>query len=222
VRVYIQSVPDRDEYCSTVLVPALEAQGFQDIRRITDHDKHGPLWNARRIWEQIAHEDSPALILQDDVILHRDLSWHLSVILAVMKEEGWQAVSLFAPPRADMDRFHAAGYNYVENYRFLWMPGMILTPAFCAGLLQYETHHTKHDDSVVGGYSSSTGIPIWNTLPSLVQHNLDIRSTLGTANKVGKTVRETRVWDEALVPEHFGTVNSTRYGRPDPATKGTP
>lgn len=211
MRTYIQAVPERESYVRTSIVPGLERHGLADVRVMTDHSHNGPLWNASRIWEQVAHEREPALILQDDVILHPAFGVHI----AAVSRHGLEAVSLFAPPRKDMTRFYESGHNFVENYRFLWMPGMILSPGFCSGLLEYAGgKDTIHDDSVLGEYSATAGIPVWNMLPSLVQHNLEIRSTLGTATKVGNTVRETRVWDDLISPGHFLTMNGVRYGRP--------
>ena len=211
MRVYIQTVPERRGYLETVLFPALSDQGLTDVRPMSDHDHNGPFWNASRIWEQIAHEAEPALYLQDDVILHPAFGHHLSVIAG----HGLEAVSLFAPPRNDMTRFHEDGYTFVENYRFLWMPGMILSPGFCRGLVEYaRTQDTIHDDSVLGDYSRLARIPVWNVLPSLVQHNLQIRSTLGTATKVGNTVRETRVWQDDIPLDHYARVRSAPYGKP--------
>jgi len=216
VRVYIQAIPQRHGYVQERIFPALDScPVVTETRVFTDWDRHGPLWNAMRIWADIAEGQEPALILQDDVILHPDFTVGLREILEHVFEGRMEAVSLFAPPRKVMREWWEQGHNFVENYKFLWMPAILFTARFTRGLLDFAARQdTHHDDTVVGDYSRLSGIPIWNCLPSLVQHDLDVKSSLGTGVSCGGVRRETVTWAETVPDGTYREIRSIRYGRP--------
>jgi len=216
VRAYIQSVPTRAEYVQERMFPALDGQdSIGEIRVFTDHDRNGPLWNAMRIWGDIIERGEPGLVLQDDVILHPDFGTGFPEIVEHVESGRMNAVSLFAPPRKQIREWFESGYNFVENYKFLWAQALVLTPRFVEGLLVYaETADSRlWDDTILGKYGKESGEPIWNCLPSLVQHDLEVKSTLGTGVSCGGIRRETVVWEQSVPQGTYTSINSVRYGR---------
>jgi hypothetical protein len=215
VRAYIQSVPTRAEYVQERMFPALDEQeSISEIRVFTDHDRNGPLWNAMRIWRDILERGEPGLALQDDVILHPDFGTGFPEIVKHITSGRMNAVSLFAPPRKQIKEWFESGYNFVENYKFLWAQALVLTPQFVEGLLGFAAgQSTRHDDTVLGEYSQLSGMAIWNCLPSLVQHDLEVKSAMGTGVSCGGIRRETVVWEQTVPEGTYASINSIRYGR---------
>jgi hypothetical protein len=54
------------------------------------------------------------------------------------------------------------------------------------------------------------------TIPSLVQHDLNVESTLGTPAKLGKHLRRTRLFQRDIGPGHYRVLRcySKDDGRP--------
>ena len=212
----IQAVESRLPYVHQSIIPALTKHGIDKVEIFCDYGRIGPLWNSKRIWESIVKEDAPILVCQDDVVFHNSFKDSIAEILQHFASGDMQAASLFVPPRKLYAEHFARGFNFIENYDFLWMPAMILTPAFCRGLLRHAetSSHKKHDDCVVGDYSKESGVPVFNCLPSLVQHNLNIKSTLGTPKAIGCIERRTYVWEKSIAPFHFSRINSIPHKKP--------
>lgn len=216
MHVYIQAVDSRLPFINSMMIPAIRKTGclFEPVVMV-DTERRGPAWNAKRIWRAIAESGVPGLCLQDDVILHKDFGKVFPAISGHVHQGTMKAVSLFAPPRKIMAEAYRAGHNFVENYDFLWLQAIVLTPEFCAGLYQYaELHESIHDDTILGEYSRKAGLPVWNTLPSLVQHDLNVKSTMGTGRSCGGVKRRTILWEKELPEDVFETIHSTRNGRP--------
>lgn len=216
IKVYIQAVENRLPYVNQSIIPSLNKHGFTDIEIFCDYERISPLWNAKRIWDAISKQDSPCLIFQDDVVFHKSFGDAVGEILAHFKNGTMQAASLFVPPRKIYATYFSRGFNFIENYDFLWMPAMILTPSFCRGLLAHAqtSTHNKHDDCVVGDYSKESSTPVFNCLPSIVQHNLNLKSTLGTSKTIGRVERRSYVWEQTIRPEHFKKIHSITHGKP--------
>jgi hypothetical protein len=215
MQVFVQAVRERLPYIQASMAPAIAAAGWESPRLSVDHDRRGPLWNARRIWQGIAESGRPAVVLQDDVVLRKGIGASVAEVMLHIDSGRMQAVSLFAPPRAVMRRAYDEGHNFVETFDFLWAQGLLLTPAFCAGLVEFSAGMTtKHDDSVMRDYSVAKGVPVFNCLPSLVQHDLNLKSTLGTPKSLLGKMRRSDVWECAPVPAgHFAQVRAIRQGR---------
>jgi hypothetical protein len=216
--VHIQAVPERRFYVERAIIPAVQKGGdaVDQIALWEDHQKHGPLWNATRIWHAIAGDTLPGLVLQDDTILHADFWDHMPDIMAHVASGDMEAVSLFAPPRALAREAFAMRCNFIESYNFLWMPAMLLTPNFCVRLLEWIVKHpseTVHDDVVMGAFGRQTGTPIWVALPSLVQHDLNLKSTMGTAKAIAGKKRRSEVWTKDIVAGWYRLKRTTQEGR---------
>lgn len=206
----MQAIEARHRHIQEYLLPELERQGFTRVQVFTDYERRGHRWNATRIWEAV---EAPSIVLQDDVLLHPRFGEAVRVIAGHVEAGVMGAVSMFVPPRKAMLRYFADGYTFVESYRFLWAQGLLLSPSFTAGLLEFAPGvESRHDDVVMGRYCKETRNPVWTCLPSLVQHDLRIKSSIGTGTSCGGIRRETVVWDEQMDPERFSEVRSVRYG----------
>lgn len=210
IKAYIQAVESRLPYVNQSILPSLNKHGIANAEVFCDYEMISPLWNAKRIWKAAAQEQATALILQDDVILHNQFGEHALEITKHIESGKMQGASLFVPPRKIYAEYKEQGFNYIENYDFLWMPAVMFSTRLCAELIKFAetSEHVKHDDSLVKDYLRHTKTPIYNCLPSIVQHNLNLKSTLGTAKKIGKILRHSYVWDKEITAGHFSNINS--------------
>lgn len=212
MKVYIQSVPERIQYVNQWMIPMLTATGLEDVSFVVDHDHRGSQWNAARIWELISKEETPGLVLQDDLILHSSFPIAFPETMTQFHALQMQAMSLYAPARKAVDAAFQAGCNFIENYDFLWLQGIVLTPDFAAGLSRmvkglYGKQLIQTDDTIVQWHVRESGVPVWTTLPSLVQHNLEIKSALGHPSSIGGRPRSSRLW-QAIPIGHFAEMRS--------------
>lgn len=219
MRAYVQMVPERAAYVDQCEVPVLSrCQHVTAIAKFIDREKRGPLWNARRIWEAIAASRVPGLVLQDDVILHPQFCECLAEIEQHVIAGSLGAVMLLAPPRRFMEENYRDGYNFVNNWKDFWFPGQLFSPGFCARLLEWLGQHPRshhHDDLAVNEFCRGTGTAMPTCLPSLVQHNLKLRSVLGTPAKIFRTRRESTLWTRVIPEGHFAKVRVAEGpGRP--------
>lgn len=209
MKVFVQAIEDRHRHVQEYLLPELQRQGCGPVQVFTDYERRGHRWNASRIW---GHVTEPSIILQDDVLLHNRFGEAVRVIAGHVEAGAMDAVSLFVPPRKVMLEYWGRGCNFVESYKFLWAQGTILTPSFAAGLLDFAPQvDSRHDDVIMSEYVVHSGRPVWTCLPSLVQHDLTIKSSIGTGTSCGGIRRETVAWDDELDPESFREVRSVRY-----------
>jgi len=164
-----------------------------------DHDRKGPMWNFKRILINEQY-DEPLLVLQDDVIFNRSFVYSIHEILAHMEKKKWGCISLFSPPRKYYLEQANKRVKYYKEKDYLWQPAILMSKAFREGLLAMQ-YTTKHDDEYVGEYAKRTKDYVRVTIPSLVRHDLKLKSTLGTGAKIGKVVRDTQIFHP--VPEGY-------------------
>lgn len=195
--VHVQAVPERARYVQESILPSLRSPLVVDATVWVDYAHKGPLWNARRIWSAIAGDEYPGLVLQDDVILHKDLWQHVPDLTGHLERNGWCAISLYAPPRKSVADALDGGMNFVATMNFLGLPGIMLRPDFAEGLVRFTGNippHDRHDDVQVRAYSRAIGKPVHITVPSLVQHNPNMRSVMGHPARPGGVLRMSRAW----------------------------
>lgn len=216
---YVQAIPARQDYIEQVISPRLLSGGLVTaIIPIVDHDGRGPLWNALRVWKKVAASGETAFIIQDDSIPHRQFAECARDIIAHVENGTMHAVSLFAAPRKRYDEIAAQNCNFIETYDFLGLPGTIMTPTFASGLVDYAATSTepKHDDVVVNNYIRASGIPIWTAIPSIVQHDLNVRSSMRHPKSPAGIARRSRLWWKEIPSGWFADIRSKKYGRPKP------
>jgi hypothetical protein len=199
VPVYIQGVKEREQYINEYIHPALVEQGFLDIHIMYDVDKNGPLWNFNRVVDHAVDSGHPyCIVLQDDVILASNFSKHIDDIMS----HNIPAVSFFCPPRQKYIDEQQMGTRIYTEKEFLWMQGMLFNIEFLKGFQEYR--HTDKEsfscDSIMKSYTKKTKNYIRVVIPSIVQHNLDIKSSIGTGKKIGGFLRESPVFFEVKPP----------------------
>lgn len=210
VKSYIQSIRSRKKMAYDLgdLTTSI-VHGPVDV--VFDENMEGPLFNFLQICRRIADSGQPAFILQDDSVWHPQAHRFIPDVRERLEEE--EAVSLFAPPRKAFNEAKLAGCNWVRNWNHLWQPAIGLSARVAEGVVKFAesdaNQETHHDDVVLQQYLKSVKMPIWVTLPSLVQHNVNVPSAAGNPKKVGKLgYRVTRIWQKEIPSDHFDEIRA--------------
>lgn len=192
MKVAVQCVPSRARSVASIK-DKITSLGVE-VKPYMDFDHKGTMWNFTRIINDEDYiKDDHLLILQDDVIFSESFDYSVFEVLEYMKSNSIGCVSLFSPPRKYYKEEHKKGTKYYVEKNYLWQPAIILSPSFRKGLIDYK-FETTHDDCFVGSYAKENKDYVQVTIPSLVRHDLDIKSTLGTPAKIGKLVRDTYIF----------------------------
>jgi hypothetical protein len=132
----------------------------------------------RRAWELRDPQATHHLVLQDDVILSRELLPALLKILEVVPEE---PISLFARTARRWDPLIRHCQRFSNQTRWLvlkrlnWGPAILLPVSDIEPMLAWvEEHcHMPHYDVRLAYWYLHQGRPVWYTMPSLVDHRID-------------------------------------------------
>ena len=162
----------------TLLREAMPLDLFMD-----DHHK-GVWWNARRAWEHLSLSSADyVLLIQDDVRLCIDfraaIPWMLSHL------PGPSIVGLFCSGKNRMMvNAQEVKASWIEASE-VWGQAIVMPRGWVQGMLEWLDKRIKeswpHDDNRVSLWASCTGHPMRITVPSLVDHLPDFKSTMGHA-----------------------------------------
>jgi len=161
------------------------------------YDSGGGCWpTARRVWEALVElPGTHALVLQDDVGVCRDFRATLDRCVHARPES---PLGFYAPRKA-VDEARARGDAWVPIPDGVWGPSLLLpkpwVPEMLAWLDDPESYSSKHkrlirdfpasswyDRRVEAFLRHSERLPVWHTVPSLVEHLAASRSLLGHNN----------------------------------------
>jgi hypothetical protein len=192
IPIAIQCVPKRKEQVDRIIAE-LKAMGFTNVIPFYDENYQGTLYNFKRIMSFDYGTATHILIIQDDVIFSENFADHLMELIKF----NYHCISLFAPPRKIYKEQLAIGTRLYVEKNFLWCQAVLYRTDFRLGLMKHnytETQLSKvkgqHDDVMIGEYAKDTKQYVLVTIPSIIQHDLSIPSTLGTAAKIGSITRE--------------------------------
>lgn len=209
-KAYIQAVRSREQMIAEYLLPKLEECGeFSEVEAVYDEKLNGPLFNFVQILEKAAVGEGSCFIFQDDSILHRQFKSCIRDVIEKLEDFGM--VSLFVPLRGAYLELEK-DVNWVENTDHLWQPATGYTKETILGLLEFakSSEEKKHDDSMVRSYLKKNKKAVWVTVPSLVQHNLNVTSIAGNPKKIRGKVRMTESWWPTIPEGRYKEVKSVK------------
>ena len=206
IKVAIQCVPQRAKHVG-IIKKYIESIGLE-CNYYMDFERKGCLWNFKRILsENVNNKETYLLFLQDDIFFNEDFKHHLGNIIEHMSLNEIDAVSLFCPPRGYYIKAFDSGQKFYIEKNFLWMQSVIFSKNYIKGLLDFKNEvHTRHDDSFVSMYAKETENYIQIALPSLIQHDLEIKSAMGHPKKTGNVERKSNLFTKIKL-NHFKTNN---------------
>lgn len=180
MQVWIQSVEARKDSVQSIL-KRIDANVYVDkeLKGCFNSFRH-MLLNCYSGNEHIVH-------LQDDIMPLEGLQGYLPRVISEMETKGISVLSLFAPKRKSITMHYkvmmAEGIKtaIIPFPNFLWMQAVIFSPKTIMGLVNFlnRSSQTKYDDVFVAEYLKSTKQEAYVHIPSLVQHNINMKSTLG-------------------------------------------
>lgn len=209
MKAWIVAVPERLDYVSNVLIPALSQGIITDTQVLLDSEKRGALWNTRRAWSGIATTDV-GMLIQDDMILHPDFHAHLPDVIANIPSK-YNAVNLFAPPRVSIIKAYEDGKAYLrDRTHFMWNCAIAMSGDFAQRLLAYDSHGDKNDyvrktiedDVVMMHYIRTSKDRAAYCVPSLVQHKNE-NSTMGNPKEANGWERISPVYVDYIPAGHY-------------------
>lgn len=140
--------------------------------------EHASVW-ARRAWEWCEDAAEPVAVLNDDVIVCPSFS---DVCDAMVAAAPGRALSLHT---SVPDAIRVVGSSWVRCY-WLTGPGYILPSGIPTKLLDFWAALPRvfgpNEDNVAIQWAWSEQIPFWSSIPAIVQHDTETKSTLGYDN----------------------------------------
>jgi len=186
----IQTIPERlwhaEEQVREIVFPA-RPSGIEPVIYI-DKAKVGPFKAFIETLREVPSGDRYRLHMQDDITYCDDFADYLPEVERIMRADDIPLLSLFAPRRKHMVEQNAKGRRIGTFPNFLWMQCVVMSPWLVEKLLERADSYTDRHDDV---YVSSVLYYYYKTakvhLPSLVQHDITIPSSMKHANNDKRT-----------------------------------
>lgn len=162
------------------LVEQLERQDMRPLIVASTEREHAQVW-APRAWRAAVERDADATIfLNDDVDVAPDLLAVVRVMAELLPDEIISLHSQLPVTKALAE----AGQRWVRCY---WAsgPGYCIPRAMTAKILEWMVGLPKsfldlyNEDGYLSMYAYGMRRPIWHCIPALVQHRVEVASTLG-------------------------------------------
>jgi hypothetical protein len=155
------------------------------------------------------NETEYTLRLQDDVVIPNGFLEYLPVLESMMKEKGIHVLSLFSLKRKFLDEQFSKGITISEYPNFLMMQAVIFTREISKQLLEYSDQHLekKHDDILIREFLRDTKQKAFVHLPNLVQHRIDIKSTLSHS---ASETRQSNTFDKKYIENEINRDTSNK------------
>lgn len=125
------------------------------------------------------------LHLQDDMIIPNGFYSYLKKVEADCIKNGFDVLSLYAPKRKQFFEAQEKGLKYSVFNNFLTMTAVVFSEKAVDGILETYSKYGeeyKDDDVFVAKWLSLSKTKAYVHLPSIVQHNAYLGSTLGHAS----------------------------------------
>lgn len=183
MRCVIQTIPERLKFAR------LQAEKLGvHCDRWVDAEKKGPFLGFIDSLNFCPSGDEYRLHMQDDIIFCDDFVDYLPTLEEMMRKKEINLLSLFAPRRKHMRVQFEKGKRIGSFPNFLWMQCVIMSPLMVSRLKEHaHQYDDKHDDVYVNAVLRAYKDKAFVHLPSLVQHDIGIPSSMGHANNDKRT-----------------------------------
>ena len=182
----------------------LEPQGARVEVIASQVREHASTW-AMRLWQWAAVEDAKGadaiICLNDDIEVCPDL---LAAVDAMLEIETSRMSSLHVTNPAARGLAHA-GERWLRTFH-LTGPAYVLRKGAPRGLVEWWSRETQtflrtiNEDNAAIYYAFRNREPIWNSIPSLVSHDVGIPSTLGYDDHPQR--RSQVPWNDPMFANH--------------------
>ena len=195
----IQTIPERlwhaEEQVREIVFPA-RPSGIEPSIYL-DKDKVGPFKAFIQTLREVPSGDHYRLHMQDDITYCDDFVDYLPEVERVMRENDYHIISLYAPRRKHMVEQYAKGKRIGTFPNFLTMVCSVMSPWLVSKCLEHaHQFQDKHDDVYIAEILREYRCKAYVHLPSLVQHDITIPSSMKHANNL---LRTSPVFDKDFV-----------------------
>ena len=164
-----------------------------------DYEKKGALKSFLKMAKEYKFNEYK-LHLQDDIVIADNLKDYLPKLESYMQNKEIHLLSLFAPNRKLVLEQYNEGKTIAPFPNYLWLQASIFSPML-QQIMSDEADIYNEDtfngaDTFVAYVLKKYKIKSYLHLPSLVQHDTNIKSTLGHANSKN---RESKVFDKDYI-----------------------
>ena len=141
----------------------------------------GAKWNAERAWSSISGNATHHLVLQDDAIPCRNF---ISLAENALDHSD-DALVTFFNPRKEIVKAKERGDSWVRMTSFQWAQATALPVGRVSQFLRWSKNSLSkeypHDDVALGIFAELADLPIYCTVPNLVDHRnpKEVKSDLG-------------------------------------------
>lgn len=180
----IQCVLERQYYAERTIGEFRSIPGHLYV----DRNRVGPYRAFINSLERFPSGDEYRLHLQDDVILTRNLEDYLPTLEQEVRAREIDVLALYAPRRGHIDESVAAGERFARFPNFLTMVAVLFSPWAVAKMQEHSTEYDEpYDDSYVQLVLKKYRRKAYVHLPSLAQHNVRLKSSVGHAATAART-----------------------------------
>lgn len=185
-----------------------------------------PFSKVRIVWDEINNEwhtgersmrsgaaaDGWHVVIQDDAILTPDFYFNIERVIEAVPTK--TVISLYTGKvRPLADRVTAAMKNapdgcFLQHYMMMWGVGILIPADHIEPMLEYINDPIYSDtpyDTRIGIFYQRNRLPIYYTVPSLVDHDDDIGSLIGNGYALEPRVAHRRSrglvsWTDTVIP----------------------
>jgi hypothetical protein len=130
--------------------------------------------------------------MQDDLILADGLSGYLPSLERKMQNEGMHYLSLYSTPRKVFTDAHKNGLRFIKApvLNYLHLQCVMFSPWLCSKLVEHAGEfdpNNRADDVYLANIIRAYKIPAYYHIPSLVQHDISMPSSVGYVNNKMRT-----------------------------------
>lgn len=178
----------------TVFAEELSAE--LDCPVVMDHGHMGSLKNHDAAWLAAVDQGAEwSLVLEDDVILSPNFIADVAAAIRHVPDRD-SVISLYtgtgkpypAHVSKSVEEAEAAGSSWLRGDRLLWGPAVLMPTDMVDDMLETVRDSLKPYDQRLSGWQMRRKLPVFYTLPSLVQHR-DGDSLITKPNTVRKAQR---------------------------------
>lgn len=180
----IQCVLERQWYAERTISEFTKITGHMYV----DRNRVGPFQGFINTLKRFPSGDEYRLHLQDDVILTRNLEDYLPSLEDEMRSRSIDVLSLYAPRRGHIDTSAELGERIAKFPNFLTMVSVLFSPWAVEAMLRHAGEYDGFDDDTyVQKVLRKNRRKAYLHLPSLAQHNVALKSSMGHAATQART-----------------------------------
>ena len=196
MKIVLQCVPERVEKA----MQRVNSAGIScDI--YVDKEKKGPFQGFVDCLHKYPSGDEYRLSMQDDLIYSEGFVDYLPHLEREMREKEIHLLSLYSPRKNNVIKAYESGKRYWKSFSGFTTVCTIFSPHLVGLLLDYAPHYTgsQHDDWFVAATCQMNKVKTFVHLPSIVQHDLEIKSSLGHAWKTRSGPRSSPAYEADFI-----------------------